>query len=157
MSCGRKPNLIASGLRRYLLTLGMGILPFSKMRIQLLRLCGVQIGEGCYIGFNVMPDTNYPHLIDIGNNVTISHNCLLITHTQTPVSKAKLSMFFDKIDKIKIYDGAWIGMSSVILPGAKIQQDCMIGAGSVVPSMTTLPNSVYAGNPIKLKKYISFQ
>ena len=103
MSCGRKPNLIASGLRRYLLTLGMGILPFSKMRIQLLRLCGVQIGEGCYIGFNVMPDTNYPHLIDIGNNVTISHNCLLITHTQTPVSKAKLSMFFDKIDKIKIF------------------------------------------------------
>ena len=152
-----KPNLVAAGVRRYLLSFGMSVLPCSGMRVQLLRLCGVSIGKGCYVGFNVMPDTNYPYMINIGNDVTISHGCSLITHTQTPASAAKLSTYFNKVDKIQIHDGAWIGMHSVILPGADIQQDCMIGAGSVVPSMTTLPNSVYAGNPIKFKKHIGLQ
>jgi acetyltransferase-like isoleucine patch superfamily enzyme len=142
--------LIGTGFRRYLLQAGMNLLPFSSWRIQLLRVCGVRVGRGCYVGFNVIPDTNYPHRISIGNNVTISHNCFLIAHTQTPVS-CSLSRVYNQIGSIQIGDGAWIGVNTTILPDVYIGENCFIGAGSVVTKSTS-PNSLCAGNPCKFIK-----
>ena len=76
-------SLISAGIRRYILFTGMNLLPFSFLRIYLLRFCGIKVGKGCYVGFNVIPDTNFPELIKIGKKVTISHNVNLITHTAT--------------------------------------------------------------------------
>ena len=147
--------LINSALRRYALMLGMCLLPFSSARVWLLRICGVKIGKGCYIGFNVFADTNYPSLIVISDYVTISHNCSLVAHTQTPVKQSFLSTIYNTVKPITIEEGAWIGMNVTILPGAHIKQNCLIAAGSVVPSMVTTPFSVYAGNPLKLIKELS--
>ena len=76
--------LIKAACRRYLMSFAMAIIPFSSIRIFFLRLCGISVGRGCYVGFNVACDTNYPELISIGDNVTISHGSMLITHTQSP-------------------------------------------------------------------------
>jgi acetyltransferase-like isoleucine patch superfamily enzyme len=126
---------------------GMSLLPLSCLRVWVLRLCGVKIGRGCYIGFNVICDTNFPSLIEIGNNVTISHNTLVYAHTATPTA-SYLSTVYDDIKKVKIGDGAWVGASCTILPGAIVADNCMIGAGSVV-SKTTTSFTLYAGNPCK--------
>jgi len=146
--------LIAAALRRYLLAIGMNLLPLSSMRAWLLSLCGVKVGKSCYIGFGVMVDTNHPHLIIIGSGVTISHNCTLVTHTQTPIKDVPLSEAINHIRPIKIMDGSWIGLNSVILPGAIIAENTFIGAGSVVPAITTRPGCLYAGNPCKLRRSI---
>lgn len=148
----KSSSLINSALRRYLLMFGMCLLPFSLARVWLLRICGVKVGKGCYIGFNVIVDTNYPSLIVIGNYVTISHNCFLVAHTQTPVKQSFLSTIYNSVKPITIEEGAWIGMNVTILPGAHIKQNCLIAAGSVVPSIVTSSFSVYAGNPLRLIK-----
>tara|TARA_B100002051_G_C16737987_1_gene642452 strand:- start:707 stop:1183 length:477 start_codon:yes stop_codon:yes gene_type:complete len=145
---------LLSGLRRYLYAVGMNVLPFSSMRVWLLRLTGVRIGNGCYIGFNVIPDTNYPELVCIEDNVTISHNCLLVTHTQSPV-KTKLSEFYNLAASIVIRDGAWIGIGVTILPGVSILPNCFIGAGSVLTKSTDNSFSLYAGSPARFIKRIS--
>jgi acetyltransferase-like isoleucine patch superfamily enzyme len=150
----KSPSLINCALRRYALMFGMSLLPLSSARAWLLRICGVKVGKGCYIGFNVIADTNYPSLIIIGDHVTISHNCSLIAHTQTPVKQSFLSTIYNSVKPITIEEGAWIGMNVTLLPGAYIKQNCFIAAGSVVPSMTTSSFSVYAGNPLKLIKYL---
>ena len=139
--------LIKAALRRYIMTLGMVVIPFSSLRVLLLRLLGVKIGYGCYVGFNVSVDTNYPELILIGNNVTISHNVSVITHTGTP-AKCFLGNKYNTKSTVKILDGAWIGARCIILPGVTIGPDCFIGAGSCV-SKSTDSKSLWAGNPCK--------
>lgn len=139
--------LIKAAFRRYLMMIGMSLIPFSAMRISVLRICGVRVGRGCYIGFNVICDTNYPELIRIGNGVTISHNCMLLSHTQTPC-ESWLGKRYDSQAPVNVGNGAWIGACCIILPGVDIGEDCMIGAGSVV-TRSTDKRSMWAGNPIR--------
>jgi len=142
--------LIKAAVRRYLLIFGMGLIPFSTLRVWVLRLCGVNVGEGCYVGFNVSVDTNYPELITIGNRVTISHDVVIITHTATPAN-SDLSRLYNENKPVVIGNGAWLGVRSIVLPGISIGQNCFVGAGSVVSTNTT-NNSLWAGNPCILKK-----
>ena len=146
--------LFAAAVRRYCLLFGMHVLPLSIMRVWLLRLCGVSIGEDCYIGFGVMVDTNYPQLIEIKDHVTISHGCVFITHSQTPVRTSLLKKKINHVRGITIDSGAWIGIKTIILPGAYIPVNCLIGAGSVVPAIEMQPDSLYAGNPCRFKRHI---
>jgi maltose O-acetyltransferase len=126
---------------------GMFLLPFSCLRVCLLRCCGVKIGKGCYIGFNVICDTNFPEMLEIQNQVTISHNTLIFTHTITPC-KSYLSTIYRHVKKVKIENGAWIGANCTILPGVTIKKNSMVGAGSVV-SIDTHSHCLHAGNPCK--------
>ena len=50
-------------------------------------------------------------------------------------------------------DNVWIGGNVVVLPGVKIGDNCVIGAGSVVTK--DIPdNSVAVGNPCKVIRKI---
>lgn len=140
-------RLLIAALRRYLMNIGMAVIPFSCLRVFLLRLCGVEVGKGCYIGFHVICDTNFAELIAIGNYVTISHNTAIYAHTISPV-KSYLADLYKKSKKVVIGNGSWIGANCVVLPGVKVGENCMVGAGSVV-SKDTEPFSVYAGNPCR--------
>lgn len=46
----------------------------------------------------------------------------------------------------------WIGRRVIILPGVKIGDGCVIGAGAVV-SKDTPPYSVVVGNPARVVKF----
>ncbi|OKY26262.1 MULTISPECIES: gamma carbonic anhydrase family protein [Thalassotalea] len=73
------------------------------------------------------PD-GYPLII--GDDVTIGHKCML--HGCT------------------IGDRVLVGMGSIILDGAKIENDVFIGAGTVVPPNKVLRSGyLYVGNPMK--------
>jgi len=144
---------LSAGLRRYVLMLGMNVIPISSLRVVLLRLCGVRIGTGCYVGFNLAVDTNFPSLITICDNVTISHNCTIITHTISPAASL-LSSYYHQVKPVRIDSGAWIGVNTTILPGAIIEADCFIGAGSVVSGQ--MPSRhLCAGNPCTPVKQLS--
>jgi acetyltransferase-like isoleucine patch superfamily enzyme len=139
--------LIKAAFRRYFMMIGMSLIPFSAMRVMVLRICGVKVGRDCYIGFNVICDTNFPELIRIGDAVTISHNCMLISHTQTPCD-SWLGKLYHLRASVNVGNGAWIGACCILLPGVAIGDDCMIGAGSVVTKSTD-KRSMWAGNPIR--------
>lgn len=146
--------LALAAFRRYLLMAGMSILPFSLLRVLVIRLCGISIGKGCYVGFNVAFDTNFPELITIGDRVTISHNVSVYAHTITP-AKSRLARVYHSTAAVKINDGAWLSAGSMVVPGVEIGADCMIGAGAVV-TRSTQPGSLYAGNPARLIRKIEF-
>lgn len=59
-----------------------------------------------------------------------------------------------KTEPIIIGDNVWIGANVVILPGVKIGNNCIVGAGSIVNKSIEGDGLVIAGNPAKIIRRI---
>jgi acetyltransferase-like isoleucine patch superfamily enzyme len=147
-------RLALAAIRRYAMMLGMSWLPFSSLRVLVMRLCGIRIGDGCYVGFNVFFDTTFPELITIGDHVTISHDVRIYSHTITPAD-SRLARVYHTTAAVVIGDGAWVAAGSLICPGVTVAPDCLIAAGAVL-TKNTEAGWMYAGNPARRIKPIAF-
>ena len=75
-------------------------------------------------------------IVTIGNNVTIGHNCII--HACT------------------IASNTFIGMGSILMDLAIINQFAMLGAGSLVSPGTVIPsNELWLGKPAKFKRKLT--
>lgn len=122
---------------------------YGKIKLQRLRKNGLRYGEN----FDVATNVNFgsePYLISIGNNVRISMNTQLITHDGGIWTLRKMGLLEDEdcFGKIEIGDNVNIGMNVIILPGVKIGNNCVIGAGAVV-TKSVPNNTIVAGIPAK--------
>lgn len=87
--------------------------------------------------------------------ITIGDNCLIsyAVHIRTDMHKYKDKSIninkqgFDE-KNIDIGDDVWIGYGVQVMPGVRIANGCVIGAGAVV-TKSTEPYGVYAGVPAK--------
>src|SRR5260370_2183874 len=93
----------------------------KSLRVRLHRWRGVKIGQGAWIGYQVLLDTSRPDLISIGDNVIISVRAMLIAHFRGPQG-------------ITVEDDAFIGPGAIILPNVTIGHGAVVTAGSVVSS-----------------------
>jgi acetyltransferase-like isoleucine patch superfamily enzyme len=115
-----------------------------------LRLAGIKIGKGGMISLYAHIDVRRGKVI-IGDNVIITSGCYILSHSAV---EKKLHRNRPQRNITIIEDNVFIGVNSVILPGVKIEKNSIIGAGSVVTKDVKC-NSVYSGNPAKLKKKIN--
>jgi carbonic anhydrase/acetyltransferase-like protein (isoleucine patch superfamily) len=115
----------------------------------------VVLGNGCSVWYNTVlrGDVNS---IRIGNNVNIQDGSVL--HTLYKKSTIEIGDNVSighnvTIHGAKIEDNALIGMGSVVLDHAVIGEGAIVAAGSVVLSNTVVePFSIYAGVPAKFVK-----
>lgn len=114
------------------------------------RYMGASIGKNCFI-YTKHFGTE-PFLIEIGDNVTIALDVKLINHDGSGQVLGRMYSY----RKIIIGNSVFIGMSSIVLPGVRIGDNVIVGAGSVITK--SIPsNSVVAGNPAKyLMSYEQF-
>lgn len=113
--------------------------------------------KGCIIGKNLiiyapqntLIDMTSAKFISIGDNVQITDGCKILAHdySYSVVTNLKNEILRPQ-KKTIIGNNVFIGMNSIILMGANIGDNVIIGAGSIV-SGTVESNSVYAGNPAK--------
>lgn len=102
----------------------------SKLiRPRLLRMAGVKLGKNAHIGANVTFDTIDPQLFEIGNNVVITMNCVLLMHYLKPLANGQLSW---GRGNLKIGNDVFIGANTVIARPVTIGNNVVIAAGSVV-------------------------
>ena len=132
---GRLRNLY----KRYIL----GVTP-EELDLEELKARGLKVGEESYIYSAFNFDHIYPHLISIGDHVTISTNVTILAHDASPcVVKCGT-----KIGKVSIGNHVFIGTGTTILCDTKIGSNVIVGAGSLVTK--DLPDGgVYAGMPAK--------
>jgi carbonic anhydrase/acetyltransferase-like protein (isoleucine patch superfamily) len=114
----------------------------------------VEIGEEANVwpGTVIRGDTGH---IKIGKRVSVQDNS--VVHSgQAPDFNVSIG------DDVQIGHGAMvhakkignhvlIGMNATVLPGAEIGDNCIIGAGCVVPEMKVPDNSFMVGVPGKIK------
>ena len=127
------------------------IISTSENYVNYLRQQGIRIGENTeiYGRKDAIIDTTRPWLIEIGNNVEITANIVILTHGYDwCVFHHKDGEVLGSVGKVKINDNVFIGLGCTILPGTEIGENTIIGAASVVKG-NLIPNSVYAGVPAK--------
>lgn len=90
-------------------------------------------------------DTMDPRLFEIGNNVTITMNCVLLMHYLKSLANGKLSW---GRDKLKIGNDVFIGANSVIAKPVTIGNNVIIAAGSVM-TKDVPQNCLYGGYLLK--------
>ena len=61
--------------------------------------------------------------------------------------------YWDTEESITIKKNVWIGANSVILPGVILEENCVVGAGSIV-TKSFGKNSIIGGNPAKIIRKI---
>ena len=114
---------------------------------------GLKTGKNFHCFSDYPIDANWPWLITIGDNVTISTNVKLLAHDASTC----LVGAHTKIGIISIGNNVFIGAGSIVLCDTRIGDNCIIGAGSVV-THDVPSNSVYAGNPATfICSYTDFQ
>lgn len=119
----------------------------TKSGVEYARYLGVEVGENCRI---LSPRFgSEPWLIKIGNKVTITSGVRIITHdgaTWLMEDEKGRREFFARVE---IGDNVFIGLNSIIMPGVKIENNCIIAAGSVV-TKSVPSGSIVGGNPAKI-------
>lgn len=93
----------------------------------------VIIGSGTNIQDNSVVHTDSKHTVEIGDNVTIGHGCI--------------------IHGCAIGSGTMVGMGAIVMNGARIGKHCLIGAGALVTENTNMPDGcLILGSPAKIKR-----
>ncbi len=110
----------------------------------------IEIGENFYANHNlVILDANK---VKFGDNVFIAPNCGFYTAGH-PINADMRNEGLEYAKPIEIGNDVWIGGNVVVLPGVKIGNNVVIGAGSIV-NKDIPSNSVAVGNPCRVIKEI---
>ena len=112
--------------------------------------CNIYVGENFFANFNLtILDEAEVH---IGNNVFIGPNVSIFTACH-PVDAALRNTGVEWAEPVSIGNNVWIGGDVTILPGVRIGNNVVIGAGAVV--VRDVPdNVVAAGNPAGVIRHI---
>ena len=140
-------------LRRMVYLKLANLCPFAGGRVTLYRLMGVKVGRGVYIGFHVEFDTNHPELIEIGDHVTISHRCTLVSHMATSAATPLQSVYPAQAAPVRIGSGAWLCVGALVLPGVTVGENALVAAGAVV-TRDVAPGWLVAGVPAQPVKQL---
>ncbi len=136
-----RENYLFSHLRKMLTYLKM---KKDRQRIKYLVGRGCKVGRNVYIGEQVIIDSGYPYLIEVGDNCRISSGAVLLAHDATMFRELGVT----RIKQVKILEGSFIGTRAIILPGVTIGPNAIIAAGAVV-NRDIGEGMIAAGNPAR--------
>ncbi|WP_018618969.1 sugar O-acetyltransferase [Spirosoma luteum] len=140
----------------------------DQVRTQLSDIIGIGIDPST----TIFPPfhTNFGRFIRLGKNIFINHACSFLdiggitiedevqigprvnlTSENHPLDPADRTTLIPR--PIVIKRNAWIGAGATILPGVTIGENSVVAAGAVV-SRDVPPNTVVAGVPAKVVKYL---
>lgn len=118
---------------------------FRKIRVFRLRLKGYNISYSSIIEGNVLLDKLNPQGIHIGANTLVAAGSVILSHDHCK----RVGSNQPYLTETLIGENCFIAINAIILPGVKIGDEVIVGAGAVVTK--DVPSKcVVAGNPAKV-------
>ncbi|CAN7745759.1 putative colanic acid biosynthesis acetyltransferase [Cupriavidus necator] len=137
------------------------LVPFSALRVGLLRMFGAHIGRGCRLMHPIR--VKYPWNLEVGDacwfgvdvwlynqdRIRIgSHVCISQGSFLTTGSHAVDSNMDLQVAPIVIEDGAWVSSRCIVQKGVTIGRSAVVTPMSVV-HRSLAPGGIYGGNPCR--------
>ena len=116
-----------------------------KIRVFKFRLRGYDIPYSAIIEGSVILDKLYPSGVHIGENSLIAGGVTVLSHDHCKRVADNQPYLLDTF----IGRNCFIAVGAIILPGVKIGDEVIVGAGAVV-TKNVPSNTVVAGNPAKI-------
>lgn len=111
------------------------------MRVAYFRRLGMTIGRDTQISLKARIDRTNPRGIHIGDGTLIAFDATVLAH-----DLARVGHYDTFIGK-----NCFIAARSVVLPGIRIGDSCIVAAGAVV-TKDVPDGSIVAGNPAQIKR-----
>lgn len=132
------------------------LLGYQPDNLELLSPFTCDYGNNIILGKNVFINSNCYFMdgakITVGDNVFIGPLCGFYTANH-PLDYQTRNQGIEQALPISIGNNVWLGGNVIVLPGVKIGDGCVIGAGSVV-TKDIEANSVATGIPCNVIKKI---
>lgn len=118
----------------------------------------VAFGPDCSVWFNAVIRGD-GHPITLGRGCNVQDCAVLHAGTHATTLGDYVSVGHGAIvHGCTIGSGSTVGMGAIVLDGARIGRDCLIGAGSLVTGKMDAPDgSLILGNPAKVLRQLSQQ
>lgn len=116
-----------------------------KLRVFKYRLKGCDIHYSAIIEGSVLLDKLYPKGIHIGKNTLVAGGVTILSHDHCKRVNNNQPFLIDTY----IGSNCFIAVGAIILPGVKIGNEVIVGAGAVV-TKDVPSNTIIAGNPAKI-------
>lgn len=109
-------------------------------------------GSSIYFGAVIRSESD---TTAIGEDTNIQDNCVLHTDKGFPITIGQRLHYWPRrhSPRCTIGDNTLIGMGAILLNGARVGRDCIVGAGALVPQGMEIPDGSLAfGSPAKVRR-----
>lgn len=119
----------------------------QKTRMRIKRLKGYDIHPSTTLERNLNLDRLYPQGIHIGKSCMIASGTTILSHDHCKRTGPNIEdcLLLDTY----IGDRCFLAVNCMVLPGVKIGNECIIGAGAIV-TKDVPDNCIVAGNPARI-------
>lgn len=121
----------------WLLVLRLRVL--ALRRWFLVRFYGMDLHPTCFLSLKAVLDRSYPAGVHVGAYSYVARDAVIFTHDMTRGLRADTY----------IGERCFIGVRALIMPGVRVGDGCIIGAGSVV-TRDVPPGCIAVGNPARV-------
>lgn len=103
------------------------------IRLALYRAMGVSIGAHVFVGLDTWLDDQFPELITIEDEVTISFRVTVIVHDDAKrIDRTEAGAGDGTVAPVVLRRGCYLGAGCIVLPGVTVGERAVVAAGAVV-------------------------
>ena len=123
-------------------------------RNQLYRWMGIAVGRRVFIGLDTFLDDQFPELIEIQDDVTISVRVTVIAHDDAKrVDRVEAGAGDGTVAPVRLEGGCYLGAGCLVLPGVTVGTRAVVAAGAVV-THDVPPETLVGGVPARVLKQL---
>jgi len=120
-----------------------------EMRLALYRWMGIEIGRHVFVGLDTWLDDQFPELIRIEDDVTISFRVMVIVHDDARrMDGTRPGAGDGTVAPVILKRGCYLGAGCTILPGVTVGEEAIVAAGAVV-TKDVAPRKIVGGVPAR--------
>ena len=125
------------------------------LRLGMYRAMGIGIGQNVFIGLDTYLDCQFPELILIEDDVTISFRVMVIVHDDARrMDRVEAGAGHGTVAPVRLRRGCYLGAGCTVLPGVTVGERAVVAAGAVV-TRDVPPGAIVGGVPARFLKSTS--